>query len=105
MTLRDFMKGHNTAKIYNLYNNALVRILTVRGDALKVETTSDLLEIPLDTELVYQAWDCDRGSILFKCPPGNGAYSNEMLKLCTEFDPVEFPNGTRERATHPGSYL
>lgn len=87
MTIRDFLKNQASAIIVCPIKNIPVRFLTVQGDEVCVDAITEEMWVPLDTELIYQPWVFDRGSILFKA-------QCRTLKLCTEADKVRFPDGT-----------
>lgn len=90
-TLRDIMAGHQTAEILNLFNGQVVRRLTVKGDVVGIDFLTETVDFPLDTAVLYQPWTMDRGSMLIECSLTPDGYA----KLCTELDPIRFPDGTQ----------
>lgn len=87
MIVEDILNGYFHAKIRCAVTNRVVRELTVVANGVFVQPeTGDPVVIPLDTEVRYEPWFLDRGSILF----------GEKFKLCTEYDIVEHP-GTDTR--------
>ena len=101
MTIRDFMKGHHALNIVCPIKGKVVRELDVMGENVRINANPGAgkerqeIYVPLDTELTYEAWCMDRGSILFSCPEFPRA------KLCTEWDIVRFDDNSEARATHP----
>ena len=87
----DLMKGHQSAEILNLLDGNVVRRLSVQGSDVLVDALTDKVTVPLTTEIRYDAWFMDRGSMLFACPGFPEA------KICTELDIIRFPDGTEER--------
>lgn len=91
MTIRNLMNGHTSAEIICLFRQVVVRRLTCVDDDVIVDALTDKVTVPLDTQLVYEPWFIDRGSILF----------NGDMKLCTEGDLIRFPDGS-EQSVGPG---
>jgi len=92
----DLMAGHAKAEILCAVKKTVVRRLkVVDGQSVRIDSMSGpMIVIPLSTEIRYEPWFMDRGSLLFSC--------EEMpeAKICTEFDLVRFPDGT-EWPIHP----
>jgi hypothetical protein len=87
---RDLMNGHASAEIINLYGGNVVRKLTVNGDRVTIDAlVPPVVSVNLETEIVYQPWFMDRGSLLFKC-----SGIPELAKICTEFDEIRYPDGS-----------
>lgn len=85
MTIADLMGNNKSAEIRCAIKGSLVRVLVVEGDAVVVDALTEEVTVPFDTELTYEPWFMDRGSILFA-----------GMKLCTEGDRVIFEDGTRK---------
>lgn len=102
MTIRQFMQGADSLDILCAVRGEIVRRLTRverNGEVfVRIDAFSQVVAIPADTKLSYQAWVLDRGSILFPLPGGNGEG-----KLCTEFDILRFPDGREDQARRPTS--
>ena len=91
LTFRDLMAGHPSAEIDCLVKNALARRLTVEGDTVVVDALAGLKAVvTLDTDIRYEPWLMDRGSLLFSCPQ----LPDQDAKLCSEYDIVRYPDGT-----------
>lgn len=90
-------EGLTVAEIINPFNRAVVRTIT-RMDNDKVHIRAgDGVEITVNgaTEVRYEAWDLDRGSLIFD-------HDGTRLKLCTELDEIR-PYGMvgTAKITHP----
>lgn len=86
-TVRDLMAGHTGAEIRCAHTGKVVRRLAVVEDTLDIDAMGEQLGIPLDTQLTYEPWFMDRGSILF-------TFNGQACKFCTEFDKIVFEDGT-----------
>ena len=95
MKLKDVMGNHKSAEIRCPIRGEVVRRLTVNGLNLHFDAITESIDLPLDTELFYQPWVFDRGSILFKDPQRGD------LKFCTEWDLIKFEDGTEQRVSMP----
>lgn len=89
-TFRSLMAGHATANIHNLFNGEVVRKLTRIGDNVEIDAMTEKVTVPLNTDITYQPWFMDRGSLLFECAGYKGG-----AKICTEYDVIEYPDGSR----------
>lgn len=90
-SFRDLLAGQASAEIINLLNGKVVRTLYVHADdSVTINADGEVVAVPLDTPIVYEPWEFDRGSLLFTCEgfPNNGA------KIATELDLVRYPDGT-----------
>ena len=94
-TLGDLMGDAKTAEIKNLLDGKVVRKLMVEGQFVIVDALTEAVTVPLDTELVYETWFMDRGSLLFKLPIGG------TVKLCTELDVLTLDNTMEEFSIAP----
>jgi hypothetical protein len=95
MTLADILKGHTAAEILCAYTHAVVRRLVVNVDVGIVDMDAGeghQVGIPLDTEITYEPWFMDRGSLLFANPIFGAQPA--VWKLCTEHDVIRFDDGT-----------
>lgn len=92
-SFRELMAGHKEAKIYCLYTNKLVRILTVNGDQVQIDATvPPIISVSLDTAITYEPWVMDRGNMLFVSDELPGS-----LKICGEEDLIVYEDGTSDR--------
>jgi hypothetical protein len=94
MTFETLMGGHKAAEIRCPYKGVVVRRLAVEGDMIEVDAITVKVSVPLASEITYEAWVLDRGSLLFSAP-GFG----DQAKLCTEFDEIVFDDGSTGRVT------
>ena len=92
------MNGHHEAEIRNLLKpEHVVRKLRVKGNNVELDCCDGNgfnLTIPINTEITYEPWFMDRGSMLFRAnnlPP----LCYGTAKICTEADIVQFPDGTQ----------
>ncbi len=98
--LGDFLGAKDSATIACLYTGKVVRILTKRpdGNIILDPTEGESLVLSSDTDLIFEPWVMDRGSILFRCPQ----FGETLLKLCGEEDTLSFPDGTKHAIrVHP----
>jgi hypothetical protein len=93
-TVGDLLNGHEHADIRCLYSHNVVRRLSLDPhknivlDALQGPT----LVIPPTTELLFEPWEMDRGSILFY----HNDFPGKALKLCGEMDTIHYDDGTQD---------
>lgn len=88
MNLRELLGSATSAEVLCAYKGTVMRQLAVLGgDAVDIHAGADVVGVTLDTELTFQAWTMDRGSILFTDCQGR------QLKLCTELDPIRLGDG------------
>lgn len=92
MTFRSVMGNHKSAEVFCLYRGELVRRLTVDGDVLHFDAITEACDIPLDTEIKYEPWCMDRGSLVFSAP--GLPHGITVAKFCTEHDVIKFDDGT-----------
>jgi hypothetical protein len=101
-TIRELMRGHLGAEIVCAYRGQVVRKLVVNPDVNIVDIDfgdGEVIGLDLDTELHYESWMMDRGSITFRIP--DHLLRPDMSpgvqgKFCTEFDIMRFDDGTEE---------
>lgn len=98
---RDFFPdGQTQAEIVCLVRGRVVRRLTLKGDKVVVDPTTDLpVEVAADLAISYEPWTFDRGSLLFACD----WTAPRPAKVCTEYDRVRYPDGREESVRHPDS--
>ena len=78
---------HDEAVIKCAMKGDVVRTLTqVDPHHLRIQTGPDDITVSLDKPLGYEPWMMDRGSITFE-------HEGQTLKLCTEWDILELPDG------------
>ncbi len=95
-TMATLMNGHTQAEILCGNRKTVVRWLKVVGETIYIDAISETIDGPLSTELKYEAWVMDRGSLLFHSP------ERGMLKLCTEWDIIRFRDGAEKRIEAEG---
>lgn len=66
----------------------VVRQLALIGDTLELKAGTDQCAITVDTELRYEPWFMDRGSVLA------ASLEYDTIKLCTEGGIIRFEDGT-----------
>jgi hypothetical protein len=88
---QDLMNGQTKAKIICPIKQQVVITLTRQGDNVNLDSPPENITIPLNTEIRYEPWMMDRGSLLFK-------HQGKILKIATEFDIIEFENEQRQLA-------
>ena len=100
MTIRDLLGKSLSAQISCAMTGNVVRNLTLSGPNVELRTADGSRAlIPVDAQLVYEAWFMDRGSVLVQsCDRG-------VIKLCTELDPVKLDDGTVCALEFTGSVL
>ncbi|GAG12475.1 unnamed protein product, partial [marine sediment metagenome] len=53
-------------------------------------TPEEIIEVPLETDIFYEPWFMDRGSLLFHPPKSMVGMQGQLLKLSVfELEPVE----------------
>lgn len=84
----DLGEPGDKSVILNLLNKKIVRRILVEIGSVLIDICTDepALHLPKDLDVYYEPWFMDRGSFLFKNPPGNDYAEGELLKLATEFD-------------------
>lgn len=92
---KNLMGSNRHANIVCLYKGTVVRRLSVVGDSIEIDAITETVKVPLDTEITYEPWFMDRGSLLFALPSGR------VGKLCTEGDMVYFGDGTERHLDAP----
>jgi hypothetical protein len=99
-TFEDLMHGYAYAEIYSRgFGHALVRRLSVAAGKVQIDALiPPIISVSLNTEITYEPWFMDRGSLLFEHPelPKGG-------KICTELDEIRFPDGKRYEILHKDS--
>jgi hypothetical protein len=90
MNFADLMRDQDSAEIVCAYKGAVVRKLTVierdSSTFVRIDALTEHVDVLISTEIIYQPWTFDRGSMLFGHSGGTG-------KLCTEGDLIRFPDG------------
>lgn len=90
MNLADLMRDSDSAEIVCAYKGAVVRKLTVierdNSTFVRIDAMTEHVDVLISTEITYQPWMFDRGSLLFSHAGGTG-------KLCTEGDLIRYPDG------------
>lgn len=87
MTFKDLMGGHPFAEIACAYTGMVVRRLVVIDDRVDIDALTEQVGVALDTEIRFEPWFMDRGSLVFRLELGTG-------KLCTDGDVIRFDDGT-----------
>ena len=88
LRVRDLFDGHDGAEIICVVTGKVVRQLALIGDTLELKAGADQCAIAVDTELRYEPWFMDRGSVLV------ASLECGTIKLCTEGDIIRFEDGT-----------
>lgn len=101
-TFRDFFTKAAEVEIVCAIRGEVVRRLKLVDDTVTIDPMQGpTVEIPADTEVTYQPWTFDRGSLLFAC----ALTAPEPAKICTELDLVRYPDGREESISHPDSSM
>jgi hypothetical protein len=88
LRVRDLFDGHDGAEVICAVTGHVVRQLALIGDTLELKAGADQCAIAADTQLHYEPWLMDRGSVLV------ASLEYGTIKLCTEFDIIRFEDGT-----------
>jgi hypothetical protein len=109
----DLMAGYESAEIVCPVKKEVVRELTVlektpdgvigaSNKVVYIESGPDTVDVPIKTPVYYDAWDLDRGNLLFYT--GDDGCVGEDMKLCTEADEIRYPDGTTD-TVYPADIL
>jgi len=91
---KDLFKEGKHIQIFNGFNSELVRDLKLVDGEVIIDPQSgnpdDIIKVSEDTDLLYEEWLMDRGSILFLAPKGMvGTPQGTILKLSVEEEPIK----------------
>jgi len=95
--LRSCLKSdpNATLEVASLFGGETVRKIKFKGKSVLIDTLdgSGDLKFSSDTEIYYEPWTMDRGSLVFESPEGLEVSGRKIkkgtiLKLATEEDPV-----------------
>jgi hypothetical protein len=90
LNVGDVLGTYNYAEISCAYSGNVVRKLTRLTDGIEIDYITGKVVVPAFTELRYEPWVLDRGSMLFDIEGHPGA------KFCGEFDVIHYPDGKQE---------
>jgi hypothetical protein len=87
-----FQEGSKHVEIFNVHGEK-VRDLKLEGDDVLIWAGEGepVLRIPTNTDILYEPWLMDVGSLVFHSPPNVKEFPvGEILKIATENDTVRF---------------
>jgi hypothetical protein len=90
-TLKNFFKGCSRVKVVNVHGE-VVRDMRLNGDKVVVEAGAGqpILTFDANTEILYEPWFMDVGSLVFHSPPEVKEFTpGELLKIATENDTIK----------------
>jgi hypothetical protein len=96
-TIGELLDKSDRIEILNLFTDGTVRRLQKMGNSVLIDALTESVIVPADTVILYEPWVLDRGSLLFSTP------EIQHAKLCTEFDVILYPDGSRNDIGAPES--
>lgn len=88
--MRDIFKESDHLILTNAHGD-VVREIRLDGDKVWIDPKggSQPITVDADTDLFYEPWFMDQGSILFQAPDGLVGFKGQKIKLGVEFDDVK----------------